>query len=330
MELLEGEDLSQRLSRERLSIAETISVITQVCKALERAHAEGIVHRDIKPANVFLVSGPETPPLVKVLDFGLAKHENAGVGELTASGAIFGTPHYLSPEQAGNARAVTPQSDLWSVAVIAYQCLTGERPYRGESIIELCAALAAGRFEPATSACSALPPAIDAWFERAFQHVPADRFASANELASSLAVALSTPDAAAPVAVPLDPAASRPRSSVLSTSRLGALALTAAAVGVLSFVALRETPRPSAAVARESPATLATPDTSTEKMELRIEPIASARDPVPPASVAATSDRSPAQPPRASQRVTPPRVAAPRPSATTAAPQDDLFTDPKR
>ncbi len=333
MELLEGEDLAHRLERDgRLSQAETVSVIEQICKALERAHAQGIVHRDVKPANVFLVSGQPEGPLVKVLDFGLAKHGASGLSDLTSSGAIFGTPHYMSPEQAASARAVTPQSDLWSVAVIAYECLTGRRPFPAESLIELCVALATSRFDPATSACPELSPGIDAWFTRAFRREPSERFPSATELATSFERALtSVPDPAAPVTVPLsdNDAVSHGGRAALSSLRSPAVVvalLAAAVLAATSYVGLRTrepvaTPEPAARPVT-TPVEVATVAASVDPPAAVISPAGPTPGGSPPAaSVAVKADA-----PRARGNPTTP----PRASARAAPATDDLFSEPKR
>jgi serine/threonine-protein kinase len=342
MELLEGEDLARRLEREHpLPVGETIAIVRQICKALDKAHAMGIVHRDIKPANVFLVSGMgET--FVKVLDFGLAKHEDEALSGLTESNAVFGTPHYVSPEQAQNAHAATSQSDLWSVAVVAYECLTGERPFPSQSLMGLFLALNTGRFVAATTVRPDLPAAIDAWFTRAFQRNPAERFPSALALAEAFAAALSG-DAAAATAGMADTGA-RPVTAVtgrtswsqtLSASRAarGAWRVTLGLVGValLAWIAVRSA-QPPAAEPQAPPAAVA---------------LSPPRDPSPPPSEATTTTEAPraaapsssaAPPPAASapaQRAVssaaraPVAAARPRSSATPAAPADDLFTDPK-
>ncbi len=252
MELLEGEDLGQRLSREkRLPAADVLQIVRQAAKALERAHASGIIHRDIKPANVFLVSGQDEL-FVKLLDFGLAKHSTELSDVMTGSHVVFGTPHYLSPEQAERARAATPKSDLWSLAVVAYECLTGHRPFTSDSLMGLCIALHEARFERATLVCPDLPSSIDAWFLRAFQPAPEDRFASASELVSSLATALAATEPrttihgvpAAPASVPAlttttalgDPkGAQRPRSKRRVAGAFGIAAL----LGLTAFVGSR-------------------------------------------------------------------------------------------
>jgi len=129
MELLEGEDLGTRLDRiTRLKPAQASSVITQVARALTRAHKRGIVHRDLKPDNIFLCVSEDEGELVKVLDFGVAK----GVGGVnlarTGTGIVVGTPYYMSPEQAQGEKRIDHRTDLWALGVIAFELLTGSLP----------------------------------------------------------------------------------------------------------------------------------------------------------------------------------------------------------
>ena len=119
MELLEGEDLGRALLRAggKLPPARILEVLEQVCRALTRAHAAGFVHRDLKPDNVFLTQDDDRL-LVKILDFGVAKQTSQAIeGSNTRTGAMLGTPYYMSPEQAQGIKSVDARSDLWSLAV---------------------------------------------------------------------------------------------------------------------------------------------------------------------------------------------------------------------
>ena len=127
MELLEGEDLGKRLGRVgRMRPEEVVAILAPVARALGKAHTLGIVHRDLKPENIFLVRDDERE-LVKILDFGIAKvNTNALEREAsTRTGALLGTPYYMSPEQAQGTKKVDHRSDVWSVGVIALEALTG-------------------------------------------------------------------------------------------------------------------------------------------------------------------------------------------------------------
>jgi serine/threonine-protein kinase len=186
MELLEGEDLLRKLERTGALDARLVVEITrQVAKALTRIHGVGIVHRDIKAANIFL-QDIDGELHVKVLDFGVAKLPTKKGIDVSVSGLVVGTPHYMSPEQLRNSKHVDAQSDLWSLAVVVYQGLTGALPFPGRSVPEVVAAVTAGKFPPPTRVREGLPPEVDGWFERAFSQKPEERFASAREMSDAL------------------------------------------------------------------------------------------------------------------------------------------------
>ncbi|HVY48430.1 MAG TPA: serine/threonine-protein kinase, partial [Minicystis sp.] len=192
MEYLEGEDLNQRLKRvRRLDARETVRIAAQVARALAKAHAAGLVHRDLKPSNIFLTRDEEHE-VAKVLDFGVAKRsvtsESAAEQE-TKSGSILGTPHYMSPEQAQGTKVVDHRSDLWSLAVVVYQCLTGQLPYRSDALGDLLVQIIVSA-PPVPSHVAALPASFDAWWARAVAREPAQRFQSARELVTALAASL--------------------------------------------------------------------------------------------------------------------------------------------
>ena len=197
MEYLQGETLWDRLRREhKLDPAATHRVVEQVARALTRAHGAGIVHRDLKPENIFLVRGSDGD-LVKVLDFGVAKHAAAWrVSRATLPGLLVGTPAYMSPEQASGANEIDGRADLWSLAVVAYECLTGEAPFAAEGLWDLLMQI---MFEPVpvpSAVAPELPPGFDAWWKRAMSRSPDARFQSARELADALAIALGVAAAA--------------------------------------------------------------------------------------------------------------------------------------
>jgi hypothetical protein len=189
MELLQGESLAQCLEREtRITPERTLHIMTQVARAMARAHSANIVHRDLKPDNIFLVR-EDDQELVKVLDFGIAKTPNPVFGGVqTHTGVTMGTPHYMSPEQAEGKRALDHRADLWAMAVIACECLTGVRPFTGETWGELLLNICA-RPIPLPSTQGPVPPAFDAWFVRATSRDPDLRLGSAQELIAALRAA---------------------------------------------------------------------------------------------------------------------------------------------
>jgi serine/threonine protein kinase/class 3 adenylate cyclase len=189
MELLRGEDLARRLSRGPLGYLPTLAVIADVCVAIRRAHRLQIVHRDLKPANVFLVDDDGGGPIAKVLDFGIVKLGLDLVSDeshpLTRSGAMLGTLRYMSPEQLDNAQTVDQRADLWSIAAITYECLTGRRPFDGATLGPLIMAVRSCN-APAPSSIAEVPRGFDAWFARATNRDLNRRFATADELLDSL------------------------------------------------------------------------------------------------------------------------------------------------
>lgn len=207
MEYLQGEDLSSRLERVgRLDCQTTYRIVAHVARALMHAHAQGIVHRDLKPENIFLVRGYDEE-IAKVLDFGIARTSDAYQldDNATREGAFLGTPCYVSPEQA-RGRPIDYRSDLWSLGVIAFECLTGHLPFNGEALGDLMARILYEPIPRPTSFNPELPLGIDAWWERAAERDRERRFQSAKEMADQLGDALAV---AALVGVPTGRSRSR-------------------------------------------------------------------------------------------------------------------------
>ncbi|WP_437776326.1 serine/threonine-protein kinase [Sorangium sp. So ce1097] len=193
MEHLEGRTLHDLVERRgRLTLNETASILRQLGAALARAHEAGIVHRDIKPENVFLVEG-EPEPFVKVLDFGIAKNTVDEAERLTVTGAIMGTPHFMSPEQMAGGARVGPHSDLWALGVVAYFCLTGQTPFNGATIAAVAVAIDRGPPPPPSRLVPGVPPAIDAWVLSLLEPDPARRPQSARAVLEALDAALAAP-----------------------------------------------------------------------------------------------------------------------------------------
>jgi eukaryotic-like serine/threonine-protein kinase len=195
MELLEGETLKSRIRRfGALSLAEVVRVVGQTAKALGRAHQLGIVHRDVKPDNLFVMD-LDGEPFVKILDFGVAKLDQGNTMNATATGSMLGTPLFMSPEQLLSAKHVDHQADLWALAVVAYNALTGHLPFIGDTVGALSLAVHAGVFTPPSAFRPDLPPAVDVWMARALTRDPGARFRSAKEMSEALEQAAGMPRA---------------------------------------------------------------------------------------------------------------------------------------
>jgi serine/threonine protein kinase len=192
-ELLEGEDLAERLDRASgpLDPGEVARVMTHVARAMTRAHEQGVVHRDLKPENVFLVQNDDEV-MAKVLDFGVAKLSerlSEGLSPHSKIGALFGTPNYMSPEQLRGEEPVSYRSDLWSMAVIAFECVTGQMMLAGYPLGELMRSIVRGDL-PRPSEVAAVPEGFDEWFARAAALRPEDRFDCARSMARALRAVL--------------------------------------------------------------------------------------------------------------------------------------------
>jgi serine/threonine protein kinase len=186
MEMLNGEALSDRVTRlGRLPPEEAFRFLSEVLRAMGKAHDAGIVHRDLKPDNVFICR--DDPEFAKVLDFGVAKVTNKELGASggkTQTGMMIGTPYYMSPEQT-QAKEVDHRADLWAIAVIAFEIMTGRRPFIGESFGELVIAICTNPV-PLPSRVAPVPAGFDEWFVRGTQRDRNRRFQSAKEMAEEL------------------------------------------------------------------------------------------------------------------------------------------------
>ncbi len=220
-ELLEGETLRVRIAAGPMSPRRALDVLAQVARGLGAAHERGIVHRDIKPENLFLTSDGR----VKILDFGVALRAenvttNADVttAALTQPGTLVGTPSYMAPEQLLT-QVATPRSDLFAFGLVAHEILTGVHPFKRPTVGEMTIAIL--REEPAAlgAVAAALPPGVAPLLARCLEKQPADRPASARDLAFYLETIAGTSDVLADgrQAVRAD-AVPRIRRRVLATS----------------------------------------------------------------------------------------------------------------
>ena len=183
MPYVEGESLREKLDREKqLHVDEAVGIATEVAEALHTAHGQGIIHRDIKPANILLSSGR---PLVA--DFGIALAVTQAGGErITETGLSLGTPYYMSPEQATGDRVPTAASDVYGLACVLYEMLTGEPPHTGSTAQAVLGKILLGSPTRATELRPAIPAHIDSALLMALEKLPADRFDSAAEFARAL------------------------------------------------------------------------------------------------------------------------------------------------
>ena len=201
MPYVRGQSLRQRLVRERqLPIDESLGLIRQVAAALDQAHSLGLVHRDIKPENILLHEGE-----AMVADFGIAFAEGAADGSsgdrLTATGLMVGTPEYMSPEQAAGERSLDARSDVYSLACVLYELLTGEQPYTGASAQMVIAKRFTDPIPRVRRLRPTVPLAVEQALVTALARVPADRFASAGAFAEALTAPAVEERRAASVAV---------------------------------------------------------------------------------------------------------------------------------
>jgi hypothetical protein len=194
MEFLEGCDLSQLLERDggRLDAVRAVNFTLQILRALQSAHAAGIVHRDMKPSNCFIVTKDGDPDFVKLVDFGISKvrtGDDAPSGNLTRTNSALGTPLYMSPEQARSPKDVDPRTDLYSTGAILYEMLTGRTPYTSETgeFTEILYKIFTTEPEPIRTFRPDLPEGLAAAVHRALQRDLPMRFASALEMAEALA-----------------------------------------------------------------------------------------------------------------------------------------------
>ena len=191
MPLLEGEPLDARLKREgKQTVKEAVRIAREMAEGLASAHEKGLIHRDIKPANIWLEASPgrkSGESRVKILDFGLAKENLArdGEGGLTQSGAIMGTPAYMSPEQA-RGLPVDGRSDLFSLGGVLYQMLTGKRPFTGSDTMAILTSLAVDTPTEPVQLDHLCPPVLSQLTMRLLAKNPDGRPASAQILVDEL------------------------------------------------------------------------------------------------------------------------------------------------
>jgi len=191
MEFLNGETMKQRLKRSSpLAPVDVIPLLVQVLEGLAAAHDAGIIHRDLKPDNIFILREKAgRKDFVKLVDFGISKFNtlSGGAGGMTQTGAVMGTPFYMSPEQAKSANEVDARSDLYSVGVMLYEAVTGARPFQATTLTELLFKIVFEEPSHPTLLVPNLDSGLCAIIMKAFARDPADRFQSAREMQQALA-----------------------------------------------------------------------------------------------------------------------------------------------
>lgn len=182
MEFVKGKELKDLMKdKVRLDINQVVSVMTQILDAMQYVHSNGVVHRDMKPANIVLLENGQ----VKVADFGIARVESSN---LTQMGSVMGTPSYMSPEQFMGQR-VDARADLFSIAVILYELLTGEKPFPGQAVATIMQKVLNAPVEDPTNLNYDVPPSFNAVIKKGLAKRPAERFQSAREFADALRAA---------------------------------------------------------------------------------------------------------------------------------------------
>ncbi|MEO8844927.1 MAG: serine/threonine-protein kinase [Kofleriaceae bacterium] len=181
MEMLEGVDLQRTVARSPLPFTTAVEYVLQACVALAEAHAAGIIHRDLKPANLFVTRRLDGGPLVKVLDFGIAKALTETGAHLTHQSAM-GSPGYMSPEQIQSARDVDLRTDIWALGVTLYQLLSARLPFGGTNITEIAIAVATEPPAPLD-----VDPRLRAVIWKCLEKQAANRYANLGELMAALA-----------------------------------------------------------------------------------------------------------------------------------------------
>jgi tRNA A-37 threonylcarbamoyl transferase component Bud32 len=321
MELLDGQSLGARLRAGRLPVAEAVAIALPIADALAAAHEQGIVHRDLKPENVFLAQRPGQEPLVKVLDFGIAKlrADLAGTAARTQAGMLLGTPQYMAPEQCRDVSAVDRRTDVYALGLILYEMLRGEPAFParggvGEVLYQQLTATPA----PLRTLRPELPPALAAAVARCLEKDPAQRFDSMATLAQALRASVGD---AAGRGTGERARSGPPMSSSVATGRyargpsrraraaavVGLLLLTAAASMGLAWWHRSSTPVAAPAV----PTTVATPTAVAPGAAGALPAAARRESPGPPDEPPpGTSAPAPASPPARPARTRPPQ---PRP-----------------
>jgi eukaryotic-like serine/threonine-protein kinase len=283
MEYLRGGSLEDRLREHGAQDpARVLEWLEQAASALDAAHAHGVVHRDVKPGNLLLTGDGS----IRVADFGVASA--AGLDSLTMTGTVLGTAGYLAPEQA-RGEPTTPASDQYALAVVAFELLTGRRPYEGDSATAEAAAHVHAEV-PAISEHGDLPPELDAVFRRALAKQPAERYPTAGDFVSALRQALRA-GATATRELEITPAARPDRGRLPVPAIIGGalIALALAGAGVAAILTNGDDDGETAAPQTVTRVTTIEGEPTTETVVTTAPATTQAPPPPPPPSATAGS-----------------------------------------
>lgn len=194
MELLEGQNLEEYLKKieaegGRIGAAHLIELLGPIAETLGTAHGRGILHRDIKPANIFVLSRPDAIGHVRLLDFGLAKQMDAAA--MTKDGTVLGSPHYIAPEVwRGKPQELDARADVYSLGAVIFRALSGRVPFDVKGTMQILMAVTRGKRPSLHALRPDLPPALDAWVERALAASKESRFPDVGALWTAFAEAM--------------------------------------------------------------------------------------------------------------------------------------------
>jgi eukaryotic-like serine/threonine-protein kinase len=296
MDLLVGETLGAKLQRDKaLPVDQAVALVLAAVEAVEAAHARGIVHRDLKPDNIFLEAGEGGRVVVKVLDFGIAKltatdGDAAETGALTETGSVLGTPLYMAPEQLYGEGNIDLRADVWSLGVILYECLSGQRPLEGSNVRQLVTRMLREPIVAIEELVPDLASELARLVGRMLAREPEDRPRDLAEVRQLLAgLGASSP----PLTHSLPGLPRRSRS--FGTFRAPTVFAAVAAVGILGWIVIRSNSHRTRELTTEVPAFLTAAVVATSSDVASVAPLPSAvRAPAP--DVAAAPPKPPLKP----------------------------------
>lgn len=272
MELLAGRTLESRLEDGPLPVREVVHDAKQILAALVTAHAAGLVHRDLKPSNLFLVDRPGRSPVLKVLDFGVAKHLYAPQ-VLTQTGQALGSPAYMSPEQLNAQRDLDARTDVWSLGVTLYELLVGSLPFQGSNVAQVTLRITTQPAPSIVARRSDVPRALDAIVQRCLEKDREKRFPSASSMLEALA------------SIPVETKRRRSSTATFVVALSAVLLAAGSALGAYLVFGHFGAPTPVADAAAD--VVFAEPSVSV----VEVEPAPSASSEAPSASVPAPRSR---------------------------------------